>query len=217
MKPVITEKDLSTCFESKFLNVYDFPFGTSGHYYTASRRKRDDLVMLKDRDEYRKMLADAVTIAVIADCEGEAPRLLLNYEFRYAAAEYILAPPAGLIDKEDKEKENPLIEAAIREVYEETGITVAPDDRVFVVNPLLFSSPGMTDESNAIVCAVLNNPDLSKINHDGTVGAEVFEGFELVTIDEAREILKNGRDKFGNYYSVYTYVCLMYFVSQMWK
>lgn len=216
MKPTISIDILTTEFESKFLNVFQFPFGKSGHYYTASRRKRDNLVMLKSPEEYKTMTPDAVTIAVIAIIDGK-PHLLLNYEFRYATAEYILAPPAGLIDKEDGEGDQAIINSAIREVNEETGITIAPEDRTYIVNPLVFSSPGMTDESNAIVCSVINNPDLSKLSHAGAVGSEEFDGFELVDLEMAQKLLKDGRDKYGNFYSVYTYVCLMYFVSKMWE
>ena len=69
-------------------------------------------------------------------------------------------------------------------------------------------------------------PALTKveINQDGTVGgrpegegSEVFDGFVLLTRDEAARILKEGRDDSGNFYSVYTWAALMYFVNRMWK
>lgn len=217
MKPVIINEKLTTEFESKFLNVFEYPFGENGHYYTASRRKREDLVMFKSSLEYQNMTADAVTIATIMNFPDGDAKLVLNYEFRYATSQYILAPPAGLIDEEDKKTDNPLIAAAIRELREETGITVTTEDNVSVINPLVFSSPGMTDESNGIVSIILNNPDISQLSHAGCVGAESFDGFELLSIDDAREHIKNGRDKNGNFYSVYTFICLMYFVSQVWK
>lgn len=217
MKPKILEKNLTTLLETKFLNVYEYPFGEDGHYYTATRRKRDNLVMLKSDDEYKEMLADAVTCAVIITGDDVPDQILMNYEFRYACAQFIMAPPAGLIDPEDKASNNPLLSAARREIYEETGIEIKDTDKMFVVNPLLFSSPGMTDESNAIVCAVIDNSSINDLNHSGSVGAEVFNGFELLDKAQAKELLKTGRDKNGNFYSVYTWITLMCFVSDMWK
>lgn len=213
-KPIIDRNKISTIAETKYLNVYEYPFGENGHYYTATRRKMDNLVMIKSDDEYQKMIADAVTCVVILT-NGE-PKLLLNYEFRYATARYILAPPAGLIDPEDIENGNAVIEAAKREVLEETGIAFGNDDEAFIVSPLLFSSPGMTDESNAICCILINGENPS-LNHNNSVGAEVFDGFELITKNQALDLLKDGKDKFGNYFSVYTWAALMYFVSDMWK
>ena len=90
-------------------------------------------------------------------------------------------------------------------------------DSLYVINPLLFSSPGMTDESNALVCAVAHLDDLSCLSQQGAVGSECFDGFVLLTADEARETLKTGRDSEGCFYSIYTWSALMYFVSDMWK
>lgn len=217
MRPDIKDEKLSTMFESKFLNVYEYPFKENGHYYTASRRKRKDLVIFKSEEEYQNMLPDAVTCAVIVTGRASEPRILMNYEFRYAAGEFILAPPAGLIDEEDKQNDTPEIMTAIREIHEETGLTVKDTDKVFVVSPWLFSSPGMTDEGNAIVCAVIDLDDPSQMNHDGSLGSEVFDGFELLTKEQAKEIIKTGRDKHNHFYSIYTWVCLMVFISDMWK
>lgn len=72
-------------------------------------------------------------------------RLLLTYEFRYPTGQLLLSPPTGLIDPQDKEKAQPLLETAAREIHEETGLTVRESDSLRVVKPCLFSSPGMTE------------------------------------------------------------------------
>ena len=110
----------------------------------------------------------------------------------------------------------PILTAAIREIREETGISLK-EDALSIINPLLFSSPGMTDESNALVCAVANLSDLSSLSQKGAVGSERFDGFELLTPKAAREILLAGKDKDGIFYSVYTWAALMYFVSGLWR
>ena len=53
-------------------------------------------------------------------------------------------------------------------------------DEVEVVNPFLFSTPGMTDESNALVKVVLKLDDLSSLSQDGAEGQECFDGFCFV-------------------------------------
>lgn len=216
-KPLITEDIVDTIFESKYMNVYDIRYSETGHYYNATRRPRTDMTAFKTDEEFKNLLADAVTCAVILiENEGE-PRLLLAKEFRYPTGQFILCPPAGLIDEEDKGTAAPLINTAIREIYEETGLKILPEDDINVINPLLFSSPGMTDESNAIVCVVARRENFRELNQSGGVGSECFDGFELITEDKARDLLKKGTDDEGNFYSVYTWICMMHFVSGMWK
>ena len=120
------------------------------------------------------------------------------------------------MDPADREKENPLLTAAKREIREESGIVSEPT-RMEVVNPLLFSSPGMTDESNALVLAVYDLPDLAELNQDGAEGSELFDGFRLLTGKEAEELLRSGRDEDGYFYSVYTWTALVWFVSGLWE
>ena len=77
----------------------------------------------------------------------------------------------------------------------------------------LLSPPGMTDESNALVLLSINRDTLPELNTDGAVGSECFNGFSLLTKEEARQILNQGTDSNGLYYSVYTWAALMYFVT----
>ena len=105
-----------------------------------------------------------------------------------------------------------------REIYEETGIVVDENrDEIFVINKLLFSSPGMTDESNGLVCVKLHLDNLDMLDQTGAVGQEFFDGFELVSEEKARELIRAGIDDKGHYYSVYTWAALMYFISGLWK
>lgn len=276
MKPDITKECVKSLLDTKFIKVYDLQYAEGKHYYDATRRSAEDLIAIKSDEEFKKMLPDAVTCAVILVGDGKKgnaselgkegmfePRLLLSREFRYPAGRFLLSPPAGLIDPEDKEgylcaladesnkiseaelrrlADEALISTAKREIKEETGLTVGPDDDIFVINQLLFSTPGMTDESNALVCAVIDVGDALKaeavkenlsygeaskadcvklieniLTTEGAVGSEVFDGFVLVNEKEAREIIKKGRDSYDNFFSVYTWCVLMYFVSGMWK
>ncbi len=215
-KPNITKETTETLLETKFLKVFDLQYAPGKHYFDATRRSKEDLVALKSDEACKTMLPDAVTcIVIVQEAEREA-KLLLTYEFRYPTGQFLLSPPAGLIDPQDKEKEQPLLETAAREIHEETGLTVSRTDTMHVVNPCLFSSPGMTDESNALVCAVLHPEDLSQLTQAGAIGSECFDGFVLLSKAEARKILRQGRDAHGMFYSVYTWAALLYFVSGLW-
>ena len=217
MKPVIRKENIKPLFDSKFIKVFDLQYEEGKHYYDATRRSLDRLAAIKSDSEFRAMLPDAVTCVVILKVKDEEPKLLLTKEYRYPAGQFLLSPPAGLLDPEDEAEKEPVLAAAKREIREETGIQLSDQDTLSVINPLLFSSPGMTDESNALACAVIHLEDLSALSQDGAVGSECFDGFRLLSAAQAREILKAGKDQDGLFYSVYTWAALMYFVSDLWR
>ena len=216
-RPEIKRENVKTLFESPYLRVADLQYAPGKHYYDATRRDMENLTAIKSDQEFEAMLADAVSCFVILDGEGEEPKLLLSYEFRYPTGRYLLSVPAGLIDREDEAEQDPVYSAAVREIREETGLEVTEGDRVFTVNPLVFSTPGMTDESNALVCAVLHGADLSALSQEGAEGSEQFDGFALLTKADARKVFCEGRDERGNFYPLYTWAALSYFVSDAWK
>lgn len=218
---------IKSLFESKFIKVFDLQYREGRHYYNATRRDEEDLVAAKSTEEFKKMLSDAVSCVVIWNPSGDdeksghEPCLLMNREFRYPTGQYLLSVPAGLIDPEDCTGDNdntaPLIKTAMREFHEETGLKVTEKDTVSVINPCLFSTPGMTDESNALVKIVLNRDSLNGISQEGAVGGELFDGFDLLTKAQAKKILEDGVDEHGIYYSVYTWAALTYFVADLWR
>lgn len=218
---------IKSLFESKFIKVFDLQYQEGRHYYNATRRDEEDLVAAKSTEEFKKMLPDAVSCVVICnpsdddEKSGHEPCLLMNREFRYPTGQYLLSVPAGLIDPEDCTGDNDntasLIKTAMRELHEETGLKVTEKDTVSVINPCLFSTPGMTDESNALVKIVLNRDSLNGMSQEGAVGGELFDGFDLLTKAQAKKILEDGVDEHGIYYSVYTWAALTYFVADLWR
>ncbi len=214
-KNEITKEKIDTIYENKYLSLYHMSYDTNPDYLVASRRKKDELIALKTSEEYAHLSPDAVTCVVIVKTPGEEPRLYLEREFRYPVGRFLLSPPAGLIDKGDGDGgANPRITAAKREIKEETGIEVKDSDEIFVASPLVFSTPGMTDESNAMICARVSLPDLSSLTTDGAEGTECFGDYCLLTKAQAEELLRTGRDDEGLYYSVFTWAAMLYFVSQ---
>jgi len=216
--PKITRDCVETVVDKKFLRVFDLKYEEGKHYFDATRRPLDRLVAPMGEEEFKAMTPDAVSCVVIVELPGKEPMLLFSYEYRYPTGRFLLSVPAGLMDPEDQEKDNPLIETAKREIFEETGIVVDEKrDEIFVINNLLFSSPGMTDESNGLVCVKLRLDNLEMLDQTGAVGQEFFDGFEFVTKEKAKELIKAGVDDKGHFYSVYTWAALMYFISDLWK
>lgn len=216
-KPDINRSNIVEKLDAKYIRVYDYQYAPGRHYYNATRRHLDDLMVLKSEEEFKTSLPDAVTIMTVIVKEGDEPKLLLAREYRYPAGQFLLSPPAGVLDPADKETSDPVLSATRRELMEETGINVSEDDDLFVINPLLFSTPGMTDESNAISCAVIHLKDLSILTQNGAESSELFDGFRLLTKSEAENMIINGRDEYGFYYSVFTQIVLNYFVHDRWK
>ena len=210
----ITRNMVNPEFTTNYLNVFDYRYAEGRHYYNATRRRADNLVAIKDEQEFIGMMPDAVSCIVIIETPDQGPRLLLTHEYRYPAGRSLLSVPAGLLDEADLKTDNPIISAAKREIREETGIEVGKSDRITMVNPLLFSSPGLTDESNAIVCARIHLKDTSVINNSGTEQTEHIGDYMLVTPDKAAEYISKCRDENGYYYSVYTWIALTFFLNE---
>ncbi|MBR3554371.1 MAG: NUDIX hydrolase [Oscillospiraceae bacterium] len=209
----IDKNSIETLYESRFLKCYDLRYAEGKHYYEASRRGKDSLVAQMTDKEFRDMLPDAVTVAVVLHLPGGDTRLLMNYEYRYPTGQFLLSPVAGLLDPEDRESADPLVSAAIREIREESGLRVRENDRVTVLNPCAFCTPGITDESNAFLCAEITLDDLRDLNQSGAVGAEQFSGFELLDRERAERIFRSGRDEHGNFYSLAAWMVLSIFLN----
>ncbi len=210
----INKNRIETLYETRFLKCFDLQYAEGKHYYEASRREGKDLVARLSDDAFRKMLPDAVTIAVVLHLPGNETRLLMSYEYRYPVGQFLLSPVAGLLDPEDKNNPDPLVSAAVREIREETGLTVKESDRVYVLNPCAFSTPGMTDESNAFLCAEITLDSLEALNQNGAEGSELFDGFELLDRARAQKIFETGRDEHGNFYSLAAWMVLSIFLAR---
>ncbi|MEE1228991.1 MAG: NUDIX hydrolase [Lachnospiraceae bacterium] len=200
-------------FDSKFIKIYEYERPGANSYYVASRKDKDRFTATLSDEEAKTMLPDAVSCFVVLNVKGEEPKLLLNWEFRYPVGQYMLSVPAGLIDKKDYENPNALTDTAVRELMEETGIQVTDADEVKVVNPGVFSTPGMTDENNALVYISINRDQMPSMDHDHAEKTEKFQGFRLVTKKEAEKYLVDGKDEHGNYYPLFTWAALMFFIG----
>ena len=202
-RPIIKKEQVETVYDSRFIKVFDLQYEPGKHYFDATRRAKDNLAAVKSDEEFRQMLPDAVSCVVILKIRGQEPRLCLSHEYRYPAGHFLLSVPAGLLDPEDATEENPVFHAAARELREETGITLEESDSIRLVN--------------ALVQIILNREEMPKVSQEGAVGTECFDGFLLLTKEEAQKILKDGVDDQGFFYPLYTWAALMCFATGMWK
>lgn len=131
----ITKKE-----EGRFITRYDLTYETVDNkekvYEIISRKK--DLATIED---IRGDKPDAVVI-IATDESGE--KILMDREFRLAVGDWVYNFPAGLIDAGED-----AIEAAKRELWEETGLELYEIDDI--IGPS-YSAVGFSNEIN--VCIV---------------------------------------------------------------
>ena len=161
--------------DNRYLNFYDmeatFKDGSQAPYYMASRN--GDPTTLKAVTHKNK--ADGVVIYGVYGGD----RLVLIRQFRFPVNDYVYEFPAGLVDP----GEDPA-QAAVREMFEETGLTFTPRDGGFCSRPF-FTTVGMTDEACAMAFGTCTGvpSDLHQ---------EFSEEIQVVLADreECRRILK---------------------------
>lgn len=124
---------------SKFLSFYEMEAvhrdGSSSLYYMASRN--DDGASLTAVTH--TVRPNGVTIYSLLE-----DKVVLVRQYRYPLGGYVYEFPAGLVEPGED-----IADAAVREMYEETGLVFAP-----IASPFsrpYFSSVGMTDESCCLV------------------------------------------------------------------
>lgn len=171
-------KQIKKLTDSKFLNLYELDAerrnGKVSPYFLSSRAKDIETLKLKTRENK----PDGV---IIYGVYGEKQdKVALVRQFRYPIDDYIYEFPAGLVEEGED-----LVEGAIREMYEETGLTLDPlESKEGYSNPF-FTSVGMTDESCSMVFGHLSGEPTNMYQ-------EASEDIEVILADreECKRILK---------------------------
>lgn len=175
---------------SKFLSFYEMEAvhrdGSVSPYYMASRNGDEGSLTAVTHAVH----PNGVTIYSLL---GE--RVVLVRQYRYPIGGYAYEFPAGLVEPGED-----VPEAAIREMYEETGLTLTPIPTKF--GRPYFSSAGMTDES---CCLVFGRCEGTPTN----VHQENTEDIQVILADraECRRILEEEQ------VSIQCAYMLMHFVS----
>ena len=124
---------------TKFLNFYEVEAihrdGKISPYYVASRAK--EISQLK-AVTHRNDPDGVILYGVYGE---EMDKVVLIRQYRYPLGGYVYEFPAGLVEPGED-----MLSAAIREMYEETGLTFTPKEAGSYSRPF-FTTIGMTDES----------------------------------------------------------------------
>jgi len=163
--------------DTRFLNFYEVEAihrdGSVSPYYVSSRAKEiDQLKAVTHRND-----PDGV---ILYGVYGEAmDKVVLIRQYRYPLGGYCYEFPAGLVEPGEN-----MLEAAIREMYEETGLTFLPKEAGSYSRPF-FTTIGMTDESCGTVYGYCSGTPTNR--HQ-----ELSEDIQVVIADraECRRILK---------------------------
>lgn len=170
-------KGIKKLTDNRFLNFYEldaqFRNGTQAPYYLASRRKSVDQLKAVTHDNN----PDGV---ILYGVHGEnKDKVVLIRQFRYPINGYVYEFPAGLVEPGED-----MLDAGIREMFEETGLEFAPVDAGCYSKPF-FMTVGMTDESCGMVFGYCSGEPTAD-NQEGT------EDIQVVLADraECKRILK---------------------------
>ncbi len=167
--------------DHRFLNFYTFDVtdktGRDFPYFVASRGESvEDLKAVHHRNDPNGV--------IIYSVYGEKKdRIVLIKQYRYPIDGYIYEFPAGLVETGESYRD-----AGVRELLEETGLTLTPVEADPMYEKPFFTTVGMTDESCATVYGYAQGIPSTK-------GLEGSEELEIVLADreEAKRILKEER------------------------
>jgi ADP-ribose pyrophosphatase len=114
----------------------------------------------------RDVLRHPGSVVVLAlDESRRQPRVLLEYQYRYAADRFLWELPAGRLDEGESE-----LAAAKRELLEETGYTAARWDLALKY----YASPGFMDETMSIYLARDLLPGKAQPESDEVIRQRLF-------------------------------------------
>ncbi len=163
--------------DNPFLNLYSmevtYRSGGKGTYFLASRhRNPEDLKAVCHNGQ-----PDGVVIFAVN--RNETDRIALVRQYRYPLGDYIYELPAGLVEPD----EDPT-QAAVREFYEETGMTLIPREAGSYSRPF-YTTVGLTDECCATVFGTCTGKPTN-------LHQEASEDIQVILADrkECRRILR---------------------------
>lgn len=168
-------KGISKAYEGKFITFYKAEYETEkGNKKVYEMVSRDsNITGLENGIKNDK--CDAV-ILIITTPDGS--KILLNREFRMAIGGPCYNFPAGLIDPGER-----LEEAARRELWEETGLTLETIDDVL---PVSFSAVGITNEKSCCVIGTASGEFAPSTSDEEEIEAAWYDRTQV------RELLEKG-------------------------
>ena len=170
-------KSIKRQTNNRFLNLYEldvqFRDGSSAPYYVASRRKDENSIKAATHDNH----PDGVILYGVHGKKKD--KVVLIRQFRYPINGFVYEFPAGLVEPGED-----MLDAGIREMYEETGLQFTPVDAGSYSRPF-FTTVGMTDESCGTVYGYCSG-EPTNTHQEGTEDIQVV----LADREECRRILR---------------------------
>lgn len=171
-------KSIKKQTDNRFLNLYEAEAlhrdGSTSPYFIASRAPQIEALKISTKNN----TPDGVIIYAV---HGEQKdKIVLIRQFRYPINNYIYEFPAGLVEAGEN-----MAECAIREMYEETGLTFKPLTVSEGYTKPYYTTIGMTDECCGTIygyCSGVPNNSHQEAGEDIQI--------VLADRDECRRILK---------------------------
>lgn len=164
--------------DQRFLNMYTFKVenrvGRKSSYFVASRSEKIEDLRVNNKTKN----PDGV---IIYSLYGEnKDKVVLIRQYRYSIGDYIYEFPAGLVESDENFEE-----AAVRELKEETGLSLEVVQVDDMYSRPYFTTIGMTDECCGMIYGYASGTP-------SNAGQEDSEEIEIVLADkeEVRRILK---------------------------
>jgi ADP-ribose pyrophosphatase len=180
--------------QNKFLNMYEFESERRNKsrfsYFVSSRAENE-----KDLKINKKTL-NADGVAIYGIYHDNEDRVALVKQYRYTIGDYVYEFPAGLVEKGED-----VYTAAVREMYEETGLNLEPFKSETYSKPL-FTTVGMTDETCSTVFGYLSGKP-TNCHQEATEDIQVV----LASRDEAKRILKDEKIAVMCAYMLMHFIC----------
>ena len=162
---------------NRFLNMYELEVahrdGKIAPYYMASR--------VDDPEKIKAVTKVNIPNGVIMyGVYGEQKdKVVLVRQYRYPIGGYVYEFPAGLVEANEE-----LIDAGVREMFEETGLVFTPVEAGCYMKPF-FTTVGMTDESCGTVFGYCSGTP-TNTNQESSEDIQVF----IADREECRRILR---------------------------
>ena len=162
---------------NRFLNMYELEVshrdGKVAPYYMASR--------VDDPEKIKAVTKVNVPNGVIMyGVYGEQKdKVVLVRQYRYPIGGYVYEFPAGLVEANEE-----LIDAGVREMFEETGLVFTPVEAGSYMKPF-FTTVGMTDESCGTVFGYCSGTP-TNTNQESSEDIQVI----IADREECRRILR---------------------------
>ena len=164
--------------QNKFLNMFEFR-GTNrvGHpfrYFVASRAEKDEDLKAVSGENH----PDGVIMYALYGEKKD--RVVLIRQFRIPLGGYLYEFPAGLVEKGEDYRE-----AAVREMHEETGLTMTAINADPMYEAPRFTTAGLTDEACCMVYGYASGEPSRKYLEEG-------EEIQIILADreEVKRILR---------------------------